>query len=460
MVVLLAAILIFFGAFVTQIFSGNNESFFRNISQLSDADMEDLETMVKILHVSENLREDEIIEERGRRLSESSWDNEIEEVMNEKWMLQKKHHMRMKSFTGPGHYSCAQNQASSCQIYSLSSKDNCRIDILALHSSSSWKNIVPSGCVLECPTNCVFSPSKKDEENKLRTNDSLGRHLVRKKRARRKRPTKVVETEAVEPSSVSTTGVIENTNPLDVSNPQSGVFWIGPGNYFCQNIEDEDKCVSSSEQCKIDIMDWNMLQYFATKTLVGNEKKLSKRIPDGCILQCPDNCTFLQPQPHEETDIAKEPKNIDISPYSTAKCPDEDSTTLPCPNVDIWEKCDKYNGGDFLSCFYACKPSFCCIHDSKSINYSPSCSKSNANCPLYSPCYIVWWYLHDSIGPATFANFQWGRQKEAFYDNSFNVTEWRAMLNTSPTFFKQFYGHHFDKEVRPTDEEVQDPDNW
>lgn len=465
-VVTVSLLMLFFAVFRRQYLFGNTDPFFRNASQLTNDDIQDLNTFVNILHDKTNeiniLHEDNIIEEKRRRLSESSWDKEMEEVLNEKWM-QQNNHKNKKSFSGPGHYNCPNNHASSCQISQLSSTEDCRIDILVLHSLSSWKNMLPSKCVLNCPTDCIFFPSEQGDGNDFKTEDSSERYLVRK---RRKKPQNdkglniVVETKPLS-SRASVTGFIETPKPLANADLKSGVFWIGPGNYVCENVEDEDQCVSMSEQCKIDIMDWDMLQYFSEKELVGSDKKSSRRIPNGCMLQCPNTCTFMQPQPHEEIDTSNEQENYAINPRAFDKncIENDDSGDLPCPNIDIWNKCDKFNGGDFLSCFRACKASFCCIHDSKSVNYSPSCS-SNSHCPFYSPCYIVWWYLHDSIGPATFANFQWYRQKEPFYENSFNVTEWRKELNESPNFFAQFYGHHFDKESRPTDEEVQDPNNW
>eukprot|EP00559_Dactyliosolen_fragilissimus_P004705 CAMPEP_0184861752 /NCGR_PEP_ID=MMETSP0580-20130426/6361_1 /TAXON_ID=1118495 /ORGANISM="Dactyliosolen fragilissimus" /LENGTH=276 /DNA_ID=CAMNT_0027359349 /DNA_START=157 /DNA_END=987 /DNA_ORIENTATION=- len=138
-------------------------------------------------------------------------------------------------------------------------------------------------------------------------------------------------------------------------------------------------------------------------------------------------------------------------------CPDPTAANLPCPTEDIDRKCDKYNGGDFLECYFECKISFCCIHDSKSQTYSPSCS-DEPNCPAYNPCYIIWWKLHDTIGPANFLRLP---QSENFFqgaDFQFILDELNDPNDT--VFFQQLFGHHFDSEEEPVDDQIQDPSNW
>lgn len=135
-------------------------------------------------------------------------------------------------------------------------------------------------------------------------------------------------------------------------------------------------------------------------------------------------------------------------------CPDLDSKTVPCAHPELPKMCDKYNGGDFKSCYEHCKPSFCCIHDSESEKYSPSCSRS-ANCVQYSACYIVWWKLHDTVGPA---NYIHTKQDDDFYNMKFS--EFQEDLAEDKEFLAQLFGHHFDSEDAPTDDKFVDTKNW
>ena len=129
---------------------------------------------------------------------------------------------------------------------------------------------------------------------------------------------------------------------------------------------------------------------------------------------------------------------------------------VPCPPSDLGQKCDKYNGGDFLTCYQYCKPSFCCIHDSLSTNYSPACKAiKEPNCPSYFPCYIVWWKLHDTVGPATYLKIN---QDELFYNMDFDFL--LTDLENDIEFFQQLFGHHFDGDDVPSDDTFEDPDNW
>jgi len=147
-------------------------------------------------------------------------------------------------------------------------------------------------------------------------------------------------------------------------------------------------------------------------------------------------------------------RNSDFRPRADFRCIDDDAN-LPCPPDDLGRQCDKYNDGTFKKCYQSCKPSFCCIHDSKSRTYSPSCAKTEPNCPSYFACYIIWWKLHDTIGPANYLRIA---QNEAFYDADFNYI--LSDLEDDPEFFQQLFGHHFDGEAAPTDDVFEDPDNW
>jgi hypothetical protein len=131
------------------------------------------------------------------------------------------------------------------------------------------------------------------------------------------------------------------------------------------------------------------------------------------------------------------------------------SATLSCPDPDLPLHCDKYNPlSSFKQCYADCIDAFCCIHDSTATR-SKSCSKE-PNCQFYHPCYIVWWKLHDTIGPAPWLRLQ---QDETFYD--VNDDEFRQELVDNPDFKNQFYGHHFmDDDLPLTEETFRNEDNW
>lgn len=87
-------------------------------------------------------------------------------------------------------------------------------------------------------------------------------------------------------------------------------------------------------------------------------------------------------------------------PLISKTCVNPQDTVVPCPPEDLAKKCDKYNGGDFKSCFQTCKVSVCCTHDSKRKD-TPSCAETAVNCEFWIPCYIAWWKMADTIGPAS-----------------------------------------------------------
>jgi hypothetical protein len=151
-------------------------------------------------------------------------------------------------------------------------------------------------------------------------------------------------------------------------------------------------------------------------------------------------------------------------------CKDCDpDSPLPCPNPMMKQVCDKQNNelyppGDpkagqrisnFKDCYDMCKPSFCCIHASASKKIAPSCSKEYENCPLYYPCYIIWWKLHDTIGPATYLRVE---QKEPFFN--VKLDQLNKDFTKDPAFFNQLFGHHFDTDDPLQDDTFENPENW
>jgi len=88
-----------------------------------------------------------------------------------------------------------------------------------------------------------------------------------------------------------------------------------------------------------------------------------------------------------------------------------------------------------------CKPSFCCIYDAKENYLAQPCS-TDENCAQYAYCYIIWFKLHDTIGPAIHLRMQY-QNDDAFYnyqnDDVFSPIE--EPLNDD--FWSQVVFHHF-----------------
>mmetsp|Transcript_1271 Transcript_1271/g.2677 ORF Transcript_1271/g.2677 Transcript_1271/m.2677 type:complete len:357 (-) Transcript_1271:215-1285(-) len=132
---------------------------------------------------------------------------------------------------------------------------------------------------------------------------------------------------------------------------------------------------------------------------------------------------------------------FDAYEYSSGNCPDEGSLGVPCAPDDIADLCNKYDrdNGSFRECLAACEPGFCCVHDAdRELNFlAPNCN-TDENCAQYAYCYIAWWKLHDTIGPALFLQIE---QDDEFYD--VNADEIADYQNENP-FFQQVLLHHFD----------------
>jgi len=144
------------------------------------------------------------------------------------------------------------------------------------------------------------------------------------------------------------------------------------------------------------------------------------------------------------------------NPFSL-NCTDPNAN-LECPPEDLPQVCDRYNGGTIEECYQRCKISFCCIHDSKSVVLAPSCSKE-LNCKNWHPCYIVWWKLHDTIGPESFVRLA---QNESFYNIDFSYVQNDFTTDEGDVipFYGQWFFHHFDDDNYKPDTFVEDPDNW
>lgn len=130
---------------------------------------------------------------------------------------------------------------------------------------------------------------------------------------------------------------------------------------------------------------------------------------------------------------------------------------LPCPPRDISQRCDKYNNGDFLSCFEACKVSVCCIHDSRR-QQTLSCADTEPNCRNWLPCYIVWWKLSDTIGPAPFLRVV---QVDDFFNVDVgDITEDINDIRNEPFYSQLFQRWNDEDDITLDDEFFLDPSEW
>jgi hypothetical protein len=129
---------------------------------------------------------------------------------------------------------------------------------------------------------------------------------------------------------------------------------------------------------------------------------------------------------------------IPVYEYSRGNCPNEGSTGLPCAPTNIGRVCSKYDdSGSFSECLRICEPSFCCVHDSPADTNSvaSSCARDE-NCAQYAPCYIVWWKIVDTVGPAAYLRLQ---QNDDFFD-----VDKLQDVTSDRDFYAQWAYHHWD----------------
>jgi len=221
-------------------------------------------------------------------------------------------------------------------------------------------------------------------------------------------------------------------------------------------------------------MEGEIMKYFLKET--GNKKQQQKKIQkmDMGGPKRPDpkansnnkvtqrSATAIDREQRKNSVVDNTQRNVQQqytldNPFSP-NCTDPNAA-LECPPEDLPQKCDRYNGGNMKDCYQRCKVSFCCIHDSKSRMLAPSCSRE-VNCKNWHPCYIVWWKLHDTIGPMSYVRIA---QNESFYNVNFQyILEDNTIddgAGVSP-FYLQWFFHHFDDDSFKTDMFVEDPANW
>ena len=72
---------------------------------------------------------------------------------------------------------------------------------------------------------------------------------------------------------------------------------------------------------------------------------------------------------------------------------------------------------------------------------APKCN-TDVNCAQYAYCYIVWWKLHDTIGPATQLRLEQPNDPyAAFFDVDAEFIQGDV---TNIQFFREMLFHHFD----------------
>jgi len=205
-----------------------------------------------------------------------------------------------------------------------------------------------------------------------------------------------------------------------------------------RRLMDSDKWAEEEEKMMVKMKslyqnmkegDQEQKQQNASSTLRGKQKHLGKRRVQGGV---PDFPAY----------------NGQCVKTSEIDCPPDDNS-LPV-------LCDKYNGGNFEECFQTCKPSFCCTHDGGSMK-SLSCA-DDFNCRYWTPCYIAWWKISDTIGPATFPRLT---QTDDFFNvgKSYIADEIKFIENES--FYAEVFGRFKDDDVVDADDiYFVDPSNW
>jgi len=66
--------------------------------------------------------------------------------------------------------------------------------------------------------------------------------------------------------------------------------------------------------------------------------------------------------------------------------------------------------------------------------YSPNCN-TDENCAQYAFCYIIWWKLHNTIGPAIYFSLE---QDDDFFDQD------EQEIRSDSNFLLELFLHHFD----------------
>lgn len=243
----------------------------------------------------------------------------------------------------------------------------------------------------------------------------------------------------------------------------------GSSSHLLEQQQQEDKWNEDAEG-----MEGELMQYFVKESGDRTKQKRQKKVVMGGATR-PNTKTHTNNKAKERSSTtmdrhhkpaldtvhrkaADQQTQFSLDNPFSPNCTDPNAD-LECPPEDLPQKCDRYNGGTMEDCYERCTVSFCCIHDSKSQFQSPSCSRQ-LNCKNWAPCYIVWWKLHDTIGPENFVRVA---QNEPFYNiNLQTILDDNTVDNGADVtpFYRQWFFHHFDDDTFQTNDFVENPANW
>jgi len=109
--------------------------------------------------------------------------------------------------------------------------------------------------------------------------------------------------------------------------------------------------------------------------------------------------------------------------------------------------------------YIACSNQLCCTYASQSTS-SLSCDVTEPNCRNYIPCYIVWWKLSDTVGPATFLRLPNSKNHLNFFnfDTDFIFSEINVEENAP--FYNEFFSRFTADDSVLDDQDFLLPSNW
>ena len=172
-----------------------------------------------------------------------------------------------------------------------------------------------------------------------------------------------------------------------------------------------------------------------TKKPATRKPTIRTPTPTGMLTRAPVQTTVPTARKPTEGGVV-----IPTYTYDRGNCPNKGSTGLPCAANNLAQLCSKYDmkdPGRFSICLQACEPSFCCIHDApEATNSIATTCIEDENCAQYAPCYIVWWKIHDTIGPAAFLRLS---QSDDFFD-----VDKLQDVTSDRDFYAQWAYHHWD----------------
>lgn len=105
---------------------------------------------------------------------------------------------------------------------------------------------------------------------------------------------------------------------------------------------------------------------------------------------------------------------------------------------------------------------FCCTHDSGSNVVAKSCVNED-NCRNYIPCYIVWWKLSDTVGPAPFLRLPNSHDFLDFYNidtAEVYLDKQKADAVSQNNFYVEYFNHYTNDDVALDDAYFEVKESW